>query len=240
MTSSSFGPLGVEDDRPLRAVDLPAHLVLAPEREPRRLVRPDRAVLELDGGLEGVVDVDGPAGPLLDERPQDPVDGAGLADEVAGLVDHVRAEVAEGAGAGDLLVEPPDLRELGIHDPLLVVAAAEVVDLAELARVDHLLREPDRGVEAVVERGHVLHARLGDRLPDLVALLGRPAERLLADHVLAGPCGRDRRLEHACRSARRCRRSAPPGRRRRPASSSTTSRSRIVAPPRVPHPPSAR
>ena len=105
-------PLGVEDDRPLRAVDLPAHLVLAAEREPRRLVGADRAVLELDRRLEGVVDVDGAAGPLLDERPQDAVDGARLAGEVARLVDHVRAEVAEGAGAGDLLVEPPDLREL--------------------------------------------------------------------------------------------------------------------------------
>ena len=58
----------VEDDRALRAVDLPAHLVLAPEREARRLVRADGAVLELDGGLERVVDVDRAPGPLVDER----------------------------------------------------------------------------------------------------------------------------------------------------------------------------
>ena len=78
----------------------------------------------------------------------------GLADEVARLVDHVRAEVAERARPGDRLVEPPDLRELRVHDPLLVVAPAEVVDLAELAGVDHLLRQPDRREEAVVEGGH--------------------------------------------------------------------------------------
>src|SRR5206468_8139324 len=61
---------GVEDDRPLRAVDLPAHLILAAEGEPGRLVGPDRAVLELDRRLERVVDVDGAAGPLPDERPR--------------------------------------------------------------------------------------------------------------------------------------------------------------------------
>ena len=65
-------------------------------------------------------------------------DRVDLADQVAREVDHVRAEVAEGARAGDVLVEPPDHREVGVDDPLLQVAPAEVEDLAELAGVDDL------------------------------------------------------------------------------------------------------
>ena len=187
--------LGVEHERALGAVDLPAHLVLAPGCEARRLERAVGAVLELDRGLEGVVDVDGAARPLGDERLRQAREVLGLADEVARLVDDVRAEIAERPGSGLLLVEPPDLRELRIHDPLLVVARAEVVDLAELAGLDQLLGEDDRRIEAVVERRHVLDARGRDLPPDLVALVGVAAERLLADDVLARLGRRDRRLE---------------------------------------------
>ena len=78
--------------------------------------------------------------------------------------------------------------------PVLQVAAAEVADLAELARLDHLAGEPDGRDEAVVEGAEVLDARRRDALPDVVALVGVAAERLLADDVLAGLGGGDRRL----------------------------------------------
>ena len=55
--------LHVERERALRAVDLPLERVAAAEREPRRLDRADGAVLELDRGLERVVDL-----APLDER----------------------------------------------------------------------------------------------------------------------------------------------------------------------------
>ena len=62
----------------------------------------------------------------------------------------------------DRAVEPPDLGEGRVEDPVLQVRGAEVVDLAELAGLDHLAREPHGRDEAVVERAHVLDARRGD------------------------------------------------------------------------------
>ena len=148
---------------------------------------PTAPALELDHRLEGVVDLTAGL-----ERPDRRGHRLELADEVAGEVDHVRAEVAERARAGLLAHEAPGL---GVgHAPLLQVAAAEVADLAQLARLDQLAREPDRGDEAVVEGGHVLDAGRGDAPPDLVALVGGATERLLADHVLARLGGGDRRL----------------------------------------------
>ena len=94
-----------------------------------------------------------------------------LAHQVAREVDHVRAEVAERARAGGRALEPPDL----VVDvaPLLQVAAAEVVDVAQIARLDHLAREPHGRHEAVVEGAHVLDACGCHPLPDVVALVGR-------------------------------------------------------------------
>ena len=125
----------------------------------------------------------------LDERR----DRGDLADQVAREVDDVRAEIAERARACLVGVEAPGV-ERRVVAPVLEVAAAEVADLAELARVDHLAREPHRRDEAVVERAQVLHAGRSDRLPDLVALVGVAPERLLADDVLARLRGGDRRL----------------------------------------------
>jgi len=42
---------------PLRPVDLPLERITTAEREPRRLDRADGAVLELDRGLDRVVDL---------------------------------------------------------------------------------------------------------------------------------------------------------------------------------------
>ena len=78
-------------------------------------------------------------------------------------------------------------------EPLLQVARAEVEDLAELAGLEQLARQPHRGHEAVVERAHVLDAGRGDALPGVVGLGGVAPQRLLADHVLAGLGGGDAR-----------------------------------------------
>ena len=180
--------LHVERERRLRAVDLPLERVAPAEREPRRLDRPDRAALELDGGLERVVDA--PAG---EERVDEAGDGRDLADEVARQVDDMRAEVAERARSRLVRLEAPGV-EGRVVAPVLQVAAAKVPDLAELAGVDQLPCQPHRGDEAVVEAAEVLDARRLDALPDLVALGGVAAERLLAEDVLAGLGGGDRRL----------------------------------------------
>jgi len=105
----------------------------------------------------------------------------------------VRAEVAERAGACRVRIEAPRV-ECRVVAPILEIAAAEVPDLPQLAGLDHLARQPNRGHEAVVESAKVLDAGRGDAAPDLVGLVGVAPERLLADHVLAGlRCG-DRRL----------------------------------------------
>ena len=171
-----------------------------PSAKPRRLDRADRAGLELDRGLDRVVDLaTGEEG--VDERR----DGGDLADEEAGEVDHVGAEVAERARARRGGVEAPRV-ERRVVAPVLQVAAAEVADLAELAGLDHLAREPHRRDEAVVERAEVLDARRRDPLPDVVALVGVAPERLLAEDVLARLGGGDRRLGVERSSGRRCRR----------------------------------
>ena len=180
--------LHVEGERSLRPVDLPLEGVAAAEREPRRLDRADGAVLELDRGLDRVVDL-----PPGQERLHEPGDGRDLAVQEPREVDHVRAEVAERAGAGLVDVEAPRV-ERRVVAPVLEVAAAEVPDLAELAGLDHLPRQPNGRHEAVVEPAEVLHARRSDAAPDLVGLVGVAPERLLADHVLARLGRRDRRL----------------------------------------------
>ena len=102
------------------------------------------------------------------------------------------AEVAECARARRVGVETP--RIVGRRPPLLQISPSEVVDLAQLARFDHLPRQSNGRDEPVVEGRHVLDAGRLDALPDLVALVGRAPERLLAEDVLSRlGCG-DRRL----------------------------------------------
>jgi hypothetical protein len=69
-----------------------------------------------------------------------------------------------------------------------------VEDLAELTGLEHLPCQAHGGHEAVVEGAQVLDAGCIHAVPGLVGLLGVAPERLLADHVLAGLGGGDRRL----------------------------------------------
>src|SRR3954447_18213269 len=112
--------LHVERERSLRAVDLPLERVPAAEREPRRLDRADRAALELDRGLDGVVHA-----PSRQERLDEAGDGRDLACEKAREVDDVSAEVAERARTRLVRLEAPRV-EARIVAPVLQVAAAEV------------------------------------------------------------------------------------------------------------------
>ena len=96
--------------------------------------------LELDDRLEGVVDV-----AAFLERPRARADRRDLADQVAGEVEHVRAEIPEGARAcGGALETPDDVVDVA---PLLQVAAAEVVDVAQVARLQQLARERTAGTK---------------------------------------------------------------------------------------------
>ena len=90
-------------------------------------------------------------------------------------------------------IEAPRV-ERRVVAPVLQVTPTEVADLPERALVDQLAREPHRGYEAVVEPAQMLDPGRGDAAPHVVALVGRPPERLLAEDVLAGFGGGDRRL----------------------------------------------
>ena len=92
-----------------------------------------------DRRLDGVVDL------AVGMNVQEAADLVDLADEVAREVDDVRGEVAERARPAAAPVEAPHLG-IGVA-PVLEVAAAEVADVAELAGVDQLAREPHAGTK---------------------------------------------------------------------------------------------
>ena len=175
---------------PFMPLIFPLEHVAPAEREPRTpFDRSDRPALRNWTGASSAWSTRRPSGGTGWEEAGD---GHDLSDEGARQVDD-----------GVLRRVPPIPPLVGLEAPgvearvvapVLQVAAAEVPDLAELAGVDQLPRQPHRGDEAVVEAAEVLDARRLDALPDLVALGGVAAERLLAEDVLAGLGGGDRRL----------------------------------------------
>jgi hypothetical protein len=120
---------------------------LRPEAKRVASIVPDGAVREVDYGLDGVVDRDRDAFALLDERARGSADGRDLTDEVARQVDHVRARSPSAPEPATDLSSRQNHRKLGVDDPLLQVAAAEVEDLAQLAGRDDLAGQPDRGTK---------------------------------------------------------------------------------------------
>ena len=66
-----------------------------------------------------------------------------------------------------------------------------MVDLSQVAALDHLARQPQGRHEAVVEGAGVLDPRLLHGLQHGFGLRGRAGQRLLADDVLAGLGGGD-------------------------------------------------
>ena len=184
-------PLHVECERALRAVDLPLERVPPPEREPCRLERPDRSVVELDRGLEGIVDL-----PSRDEGLDEGRNGGDLPHQVPREVDHMSPEVADRTGAGLIGVEAPRV-ERRIVAPILQVPPRKWRISAESPPRSSRARA-DRRHEPVVERAQMLDARRGDALPDIEALGGIATERLLAQNVLSRLRGGDRRLPVQC------------------------------------------
>ncbi len=108
-------------------------------------------------------------------------------DELRG-VDDVRADVAEGAGAGLVPLQPPHQRELRVDDPVLQVLRPHVAQLPQPAGGDDPLGERERRDPPVVEADHRPDAAGRGRLGGpghLLGLLDGVRQRLLAQHVLA-------------------------------------------------------
>jgi hypothetical protein len=154
----------------------------------RRLDRSDRARVELHRRLDGVVNPS-----LRDEGSNQRRDRGDLTHQVAGQVDDVRGEIPDRSRAGLLGIEAPAVAR-GVVAPVLQVAGPEVTDLAQLAGLDQLARQAHGRYEARVEAAHVLDAGLRHRAPELVALVRRARQRLLAKDVLARLGGQRRRL----------------------------------------------
>jgi len=119
-----------------------------------------------------------------------------VTDQEPKQIDRVCAEITQRTRARTLLVVAPRPRRVGIDQPVLQVAPANMVDLPEFARLEQLLCIPNRGDEPVVERtarGHVV-ARFARRLGHHVRVLERRRERFLAEDRRAGLEGGDRRF----------------------------------------------
>ena len=200
--------------------------VAAAEREPRRLDRPDRAVLELDRRLDRVVDLPARAG--TSSRSRRPSSISPIRKRARSTTCVPRSPSApEPASLG---IEAPRV-ERRIVAPVLQVAAAEVADLPQLARLDHLAREPDRRHEAVVERAQVLDAGRGDRAARSRSSRRRRARAASRRSRACPPRRRRSSARRAASSGRRCRRGRSGRRRRARASrrSRTRSRSGVAA-----------
>ena len=142
--------LQVEGQAAAFAVDLETVLVLAARREAGGLDAPDGTVLEAQQRQRGVIHVHlSPAaaigeGALRDEGLEQPADFAHLSHQVAGEVQGVGGDVPQRAGARPRLLHPPAQGRVGIHDPVLQVAAAEVADAPKLALFEDALGERHR------------------------------------------------------------------------------------------------
>src|SRR5215218_8900249 len=188
--------LEVPGQRAVGAVDLEPEAALGADDGPRRLQgadgpRPLGVAGEPDQGGRVVLVLDRAQLAVLDDREvggrahgQDwplGVDGAGQgrdlgdrADDVLHQVDHVAEQVAEGAAAGQLPLEPPRQRPLGLGRVPGEEHRPDVGDAAQGAGGDQLPAVLDgRGVAVVVADGGDQPGRAG-RGGDRRRLLHRP------------------------------------------------------------------
>src|ERR1017187_851713 len=185
--------LEIEDERPLAAVDFNLDTVLAAECKTRGFEVGERSILEATNEHNRVIDSDlallarlAWQRAFLDKRFHLAAHLAELADEVATEINNVRIDIAVRTRAGDLALQPPDQREVRINNPVLCVTRPIVVNPAEFARGDHLLRQDDGGNPPVVVANHVDDPGLLHRVDHLSGLLHIHAERFFAEDRLAG------------------------------------------------------
>jgi hypothetical protein len=141
-------------------------------------------------------------GSLVQEAGRQGADRAELTDEKSGQVDGVTAEDRLRPGRCRGGIKHPAQRPLGIVQALLQVLDPDVIEVAEQSLVDQILRQPDRGNEAVVEAAHMLHAGLTRGVQHAPCIVGGEGHRLLANHMLPIAQRGDRRLGmHVVRGA---------------------------------------
>ena len=97
----------------------------------------------------------------------------------------MRAQVAKSARTCGVLVQPPDQREVWIHDPVLQIHRAPVVDFSQSPRFDQLFGKLNSRHTAVVKIDHADNARARYCIKHLASFGQRIGQRLLAKNVLA-------------------------------------------------------
>ena len=199
--------LEVERQGAGRAAELDPERVLAPEREPGRLERADRAAVEAGQERRGVVDGDlatrrvggglavaAETGSFAAQRarPDEGLQQRGdagdrLAGEPLGGVDDVRADVAQCAGAGVLGLQPPGHRRVLVGQPVLQVLGADLADRAEAAGVDQLLGQAS-GRAYVGRCSRTWPARRGRRPRSAAAAICSASATVLASGFSHSTC----------------------------------------------------
>src|SRR5215218_4629255 len=189
-------PLQVEDQAPLRAVDLERLLRLAPRDQGARLEGPCGPVLEARQERRRVVHrhpihlrvraVRPFAWTLLDKGLGDAYHLRYGAHQEMREVYEMGPQVREGAISPGLLAKAPAHRSCGVEEPVLEVDGPPVTDLSQSSFVHEPLRELHRRNAPVVVADHAHRARTPGGLHHLPGLDEGVGERLLAEDVLSG------------------------------------------------------
>ena len=164
----------IEHNAALGAVDFERIVVAAAVGEASGFKSADGAVCEAGhkqgrivdgdfahfGGTDGAKAGGGATelGALFDEGLGHAGDFADFAYQHACQVDAMGTKVAQGAGSGDIFLQAPHQREVGVHNPVLQVDGAPVIDFADTAILDEALGELYGRDAAVVEVDHADHA----------------------------------------------------------------------------------
>jgi hypothetical protein len=155
-----------------------------------------RAVREAHQGRRGIVDLDlaraaGPRriGAFTHEGLRLGADLGDVTDHPLRHVDEMGAQIGDG-GAAHLALEAPVKRNIGIDEFVRHPDGAPVLDLADLALVDHPLHQRNGRQLAVVEADGVQDAAFLHRVQRHAALIIGSGERLFGDHRLTVHGGR--------------------------------------------------
>ena len=130
-------------------------------------------------------------GPALLQGPR-PVVGGGERDDLGDRphqimreINHMGTDVADRARPGDLLLETPGERRVGVGRPILQIGAPEIEDTADTPLLDKFLRKRHGRSPAVIEGHHVNNTGGAHRIAHRARLLDRSGQRFFADDVLA-------------------------------------------------------
>ena len=194
-------PLHVEDNRALGAIDFKLVVVLASGSHTGGFKRSNSTTLKAGEENRAVINGDfahlitGLAAQtvinlrkdwtLLHKCVHHPGNFRDLTHKVARHVNRMGNQVAMRATASDIALEAPNDREVWIHNPVLKIDAAPVINPAKVAILDHLFGQCDSRHATVVETNRIWHVVFCNRILHRASLGNRACKWLFAEHHLA-------------------------------------------------------